>query len=235
MSQVLSPITPNPIDWKDALKRLAKALAKASASAAARAFVTIGYFVVTNLVLAVLFFVLVPLMGGGHGGFVLFPLALLPFVPFVILAVVLSQKQAVQRLLAGAVESQAPTLSQVGAYLMSRFFAEKAAELSQSRMAGAFDRAWQKYLATRTEAPWAVRTVLSQLTKRAPLGNLVDELAMQGVPSDQLPMRVMDRVITTVAQNKLRPSWTPTLVLAAVNAVWFPLVLWLARTYGASR
>ncbi len=220
---------PPAVEWKAALKRLAKALATSLVAALARGIATIAFFVLLNLSLAVAFFFAVPLTGRGHGALVLLPLALVPFAPFAALSVWLAQKQGVQRLVAGAVESQGPTLAQVGTYLLTRFFAEKTSEIGNLRATRAFDNAWERYLHTRTEAAWAVRFVLTQFSKRIPVGKFIDELAAAGTPTDQLPQRAMERAVLAASDRGLRPSWTPTVVLLGANLVWFPIALFLTR------
>jgi hypothetical protein len=220
---------PPAAQWKDALKRLAKALATSLVAALARGVATVAFFVLLNLSLAVAFFFAVPLTGSGHGTLILLPLALVPFAPFAVLSVLLAQKQGVQRLVAGAVESQGPTLAHVGSYLLTRYFAEKTSELGNPRAAAAFDKAWRRYLQSRTDASWAVRFVLTQFSRRIPVGNFVSELAANGTPTDQIPQRAMERAVLVASDRRLRPSWTPTFVLLGANLLWFPIALFLAR------
>jgi hypothetical protein len=222
---------PAAIEWRAALTRLAKALATSLVAALARGIATIAFFALLNVALAVAFFFLVPLTGRGHGSLVAVLLALVPFAPFAGFAIVLAQKQGVQRLIAGAVESQGPTVAQVGAHLLARFFTERASDLEGLRASRTFDSAWQRYLQTRAGASWPVRLVLSQVSKRIPVGNFIDELAANGTPPAQIPQRAMERAVLVASDRTLRPSWTPTLLLFGFNCVWFPVALVLARAH----
>ncbi len=214
------------MDWKDAAKELAKALAKAGASAVLRGVILCALSLVLNLTFSVLFFFLSKLVGGGHGSLILFPLALLPFAPFVVLAVVVAQKQGVMRLVAAAVESQSPTIAKLSEHYLGSFLREKYGDLKQTKVGGTFDKGWGKYLRSRSEGSWAVRTVIAQVTGRVPLGEIIDEVAEQQTSSDQVPREVMVRVMRQVSEDRLSPSWAPVLVLFGANLLWFPLVTW---------
>jgi hypothetical protein len=216
------------VDWKDAAKDLAKALAKSGASASLRGVVLVAVSLVLNLAFSVIFFFLAGLAGGGHGSLLALPLALVPFAPFVVLAVVLAQKQGVMRLVAAAVESQAPTIAKLGSHYLGGFLRERHGALKETRVGAGFDKGWQQYLKSR-DASWPVRVVIGQLTSRVPLGEIIDELGSEGVPSDDLPREAMDRVIKRVAQERLHPSWLPIVLLFGGNIVWFPIITLLIK------
>ncbi len=216
------------VDWKESAKELAKALAKGAASAVFRGSVVISLSAVSNLAFSVIFFFLAGLAGGGHGSLLAFPLALVPFAPFVVMAVVLAQKQGVMRLVAGAVESQAPTIATLGSHYLGDFLRERYGNLKGTKVGAGFDKGWQRYLKSR-ESPWPVRVVIGQLTSRVPLGEVIDELGQENVPSEDVPRQAMDRVIKRVSEERLRPSWLPILLLFGINIVWFPVITLLIK------
>jgi hypothetical protein len=187
----------------------------------------VGLALVSNLAFVIVFFVERRLMGGGHGGLVLFPLALLPFAPFVLVAAVIAQKQGVARLLAAAVESQGPALARLASHYLGRFLEERYGDLRATRAGGGLDRAWSRYLSSRKEAPWAVRLLIGRLTARVPLGELVDRFAEEGVPSGELAEKVMAHALSEGAKQKLTPGWTPWLLFFPINAAWFALITWV--------
>jgi len=215
------------VDWKRSATDLAKALAKGGASALARGVLIISVFTIVNLAFSVVFFFLAGLAGGGHGSLLAFPLALVPFAPFAVMAAVLAQKQGVMRLVAGAVESQGPTIATLGSHYLGSFLKERYGDLKSSKVGTGFDAGWQRYLKSRTEASWPVRVVIGQVTSRVPLGEVIDELAEKSIPTEQVPREVMIRVIQRVSEERLRPSWVPVLILFAVNFVWFPVITML--------
>lgn len=216
------------VDWKDSAKELAKALAKGGASALVRGILVISVSTVLNLAFSVIFFFLAGLAGGGHGSLLAFPLALVPFAPFVVLAVVLAQKQGVMRLVAGAVESQAPTIAKLGSHYLGGFLRERYGNLRETKLGAGFDKGWQHYLKSR-DASWPVRVVIGQVTSRVPLGEIIDELGRENVPSEDVPRQAMDRVIKRISEERLRPSWLPILVLFGVNMLWFPIITLLIK------
>lgn len=222
-------------DWKSATKALAKALAKSIASSLVRGVLLVGTSLVLNLAMAVVFFFLSGLTGGGHGSLILFPLALVPFVPFVAAAVFIAHKNAVLRIAGAALASQAPTLALVGSGYLGTYLAERRIDVRTTRLGAAFNRTWARYLRGRREAPWAVRMVMVAIARRVPLGETLDELAAAQTPPEQLPRIAIDRTIHMVADGQLEPGWTPVLVLFALNVVWLPLVTWAfnAWTSGA--
>ncbi len=213
------------IEWKESLTRLAKELATGFVSAFVRGVSTVAFFIVLNLGFAAwLLFALLPLSHGTRDSLLFALCIFVLFAPFVGVAILFAHKQGLQRLIAAAVESQGPTISRVGTHLLTRFFAEETTNLKEAHATKMFDRVWQRYLRTRTEAPWPVRFVLSQLSARIPIGNIVDELAASGTPAEQLPQRAMEQVVLVASDRKLRPSWKPTLILLVANIIWFTIV-----------
>ena len=98
------------VDFKQSAKALAKALAKATFGAALSGGAVLSAFFLLNLGLSFAFFLLGGFAGGGHGSFIMLPAAVLPFVPFVALAYVFTQKRAVMSIAAAALNSQAENL-----------------------------------------------------------------------------------------------------------------------------
>lgn len=222
------------IDWKQAAKDLAKALAKGAGSAVVRGFVILTTFFFLNLAFALGFFLLAGLAGGGHGSLILLPLALVPFAPFVILAFVFAQKQGIQRIVAGAVESQGPTVAELFNFYFGRFLRDRWGTLRETRGGAVLDKGWKKYVQGLTEAPWVVRVVLGHVTSKIPLGERCADLAERGVPAEEVPRQLMNELFTEQARERLRPSWVPILILLGVNLVWFPAALLLTRWYTSS-
>ena len=221
------------VDWKGSGKELAKALAVGTASALARGAVVAVTSVVLNLALSIAFFLLGGLAGGGHGSLVLLPLALVPFVPFVVIAFVLAQKQAVMRVVAGALASQAPTVARVGEHYLGGLLRERYGDLRTTRVGAGFEKTWRAYVGSRADAPWAVRQILVVLAGRVPLGELVDEAAARGVPTDEVPREVFAGALGRIATDRLWPSWWTPIGLFAANVAWLPVALWLLRLWAA--
>jgi hypothetical protein len=221
------------VDWKGSGKELVKALALGTAAAFARGAFVAGTSIALNLGLSIAFFLMAGLAGGGHGTIVLLPLALVPFVPFVVLALVLAQKQAVMRVVAGALESQAPTVARVGEHYLGGFLRDRYGDLRTTRVGQGFDTSWRAYVGTRGDAPWAVRQILVVLASRVPLGELVDEAAARGVPTDDVPREVFAGALARIATDRLWPSWWTPIGLFAANVAWLPVALWLLRLWAA--
>ena len=222
------------IDWKSEAKALAKALAQATASALMRGGLLVAVSLVVNLALATVFFLFSGLAGRGHGILILYPLALVVFAPFVVLAFVIAQKNGVSRLVGAAVESQAPTLVKVGAHYLGSFLKERYGDLRDTRVGAGASMAWASYVSSRRDAPWAVRAVLSRIAQRLPLGELLDEQAKRETPAEDVPREVMSELLTSLGRERFEPSWVPVLVLFAANVAWLPIALYLAELWAKS-
>ncbi len=218
------------VDFKQSAKALAKALAKATFGAVLSGGAVLSTFFLLNLGLSFAFFLLGGFAGGGHGSFIMLPVAVLPFVPFVALAYVFTQKRAVMSIAAAALNSQAENLAKLGTHYLGRFLEQRDKAEHGAKLREGFDKAWSRFLRA-SEAPWPVRLVLSQLTGRVPMGEIVRELGEQQTPAEDVPRRAMEQVVSRAIEEHVAPSWLATVLLLVANLAWLPLCLWLANLW----
>ena len=204
----------------DAVKRLAKAVALSLPGVFLRAAVVVFGFGIMNLVFAVWLFIHAGMGGHGHAGIAALPLAAIPFIPFFAVALALAHAQGVSRLLAAAVESQAPALAAAGEQALATFL-ESNESLWVQKTQKAFGKAWMKYLRTRSSLPRPVRFLLSQLCAKVAMFELLDELGAKDISSEELPREFMCEVIARASSGLLRPRWRPILILLAANVLCF--------------
>jgi hypothetical protein len=72
---------------------------------------------------------------------------------------------------------------------------------------------------------------LSQLTGRVPMGEIVAQLAEQQTPTEDVPRRAMEQVVSRAIQEHVAPSWLATVLLLVANLAWLPLCLWLVQLW----
>jgi hypothetical protein len=207
-------------DWKGSAKELGAALARGTGSAVVRGFLISSGALFLNLSFAVGVYVYVGSTLGRDSPAGL-PLALLAFSPFVIAAWFVAQRQGVMRIVASAVESQAPLLSKVGAHYLSGFLSAK----TDARAGELFLRGWSRYVDAQRDAPWPVRMILKFVATRVPLGDWVVELAEAKTPPGEIATEVMKRAFDTLLTEKLAPSWTPVGLLFLLDVAWLAVVL----------
>jgi hypothetical protein len=208
------------IDWKGSAKDLGAALARGTGSAVVRGFMILSAALFLNLSFAVGVYVYVG-SSLGRDSLAGLPLAILAFAPFVVAAWFVAQRQGVMRIVAGALDSQTPMLSKVGAHYLAGFLAG-----AKDRPAGElFQRGWARYVDAQGDAPWPVRMILKFVASRVPLGEWVVELAEAKTPAEQIPEAAMKRAFDTLVSERLHPSWTPVALLFLLDVAWLVVVV----------
>jgi hypothetical protein len=207
------------LDWKTSAKDLGVALARGTGSAVVRGFAILSASLFLNLSFGVGLYVYVG-STVGRDSLLGLPLAILAFVPFVIAAWVIAQRHGVMRIVAGAVESQTPLLSKVGAHYLSGFLATE-----DHARADRFAGAWARYVDAQADAPWPVRLVLKFLASRVPLGDWIVELADAKTPAAEIPPAVMTRAFDALTSERLAPSWTPVALLFILDVAWLVVTI----------
>ncbi|HEY5958382.1 MAG TPA: hypothetical protein VIV60_17580 [Polyangiaceae bacterium] len=212
-------------DWQDALKRLAKALVVAVPVAVLMSGAIAGFATLLNLGFSITFLIYSGLAGKGHTPPVLLPVAMLPFLPFFAVELVVAHRLGIKRVVAAAVESQGVAIVWVGERVFRTFMAEQGQALRQSKSGRAFNRAWEGYLRTRAHLPWAVTFLLSRLCAKTSITELLDSLAERGVADNELPREFMTQVLSQASRTMLRPAWKPALLLFMLNVLWFAMLM----------
>ncbi len=211
--------------WKDIVKQLAVAIGKGVGAGIGRVVLAVVFGFFLNALCGVGFFAANHhFLGTGHGALtavVIFVLA--PMLVMIALLGAIAYKQALQGIFARALESQAQNLAFVGSKLIDGYLMSARYQGVTTRLGRAFTSGMQRYLKARTETPKLIRWTLGFVIARVPLGEVIDDLAMKGVPANELPREAMSVAMLELSRSRLRPSWG-TLGLVAIVEV----LLWTA-------